>query len=63
MEISDLTLQAEEVERVDWFDLEELRRRCRPPRDPRFCVPREGLDTLIAYLRRHPLTAAQEGGA
>ena len=44
-----LTLQTEEVERVDWFDLEhtwaELKRR----RDV-FCVPSEGMAVLRRYL-------------
>ena len=59
-------LQAEEVERVDWFDLEEvyaacarrsaLRRAGREEAEPRegnrFCVPVEGLDVLKGYLAR-----------
>jgi 8-oxo-dGTP pyrophosphatase MutT (NUDIX family) len=50
VEAEALCLQAEEVERVDWFDLQEVWRACQPPRDPRFCVPAEGLETLMAYL-------------
>ena len=47
-----LTLQKEEVERVDWFDLKEvwigtLRG------DPRFCVPPGGLEVLMNYLNVH----------
>ena len=53
VDTASLTLQAEEVERVDWFDLQEVCRLCRPPRDPRFCVPLPGLETLTAYLARH----------
>ena len=45
-----LTLQAEEVERVDWFDLEEV---CAAVRrhDPCFCVDPEGLEVLRRWLR------------
>ena len=37
-----LTLQKEEVESVEWFDMEELDAALQPPRDQRFCVPMEG---------------------
>lgn len=37
-----LTLQKEEVESVEWFDMEELDTALQPPRDQRFCVPTEG---------------------
>ena len=50
VDASSLQLQASEVERVDWFDLQEVWRGCQIPRDPRFCVPAEGLETLMAYL-------------
>ena len=35
-------LQKEEVESVEWFDMEELDTALQPPRDHRFCVPTEG---------------------
>ena len=38
-----LTLQKEEVESVEWFDMEELDTALQPPRAQRFCVPMEGL--------------------
>ena len=41
-----LILQKEEVESVEWFDMEELDTALQPPRDQRFCVPMEGF--LIA---------------
>ncbi|MCR5088540.1 MAG: NUDIX domain-containing protein [Oscillospiraceae bacterium] len=48
-----LKLQEEEVEAVDWFDLQEVReeitRSC-----ARFCVAAVGLDVLIDYLKRNP---------
>ena len=45
-----LRLQESEVEEVRWFDLEEVREEIRHSRD-RFCVPSEGLDVLIRFLR------------
>lgn len=42
VEVSTLTLQKEEVECVEWFDMEELDRALQPPRDNKFCVPSEG---------------------
>ncbi len=44
-----LRLQKEEVERVDWFDLEEVSREIETSRE-RFCVPRETLRLLRDYL-------------
>ena len=38
-----LILQKEEVESVEWFDMEELDTALQPPRDQRFCVPYGGL--------------------
>ncbi len=46
-----LRLQPDEVERVDWFDLEEVRREIAHSRD-RFCVPREGLELLARSLKK-----------
>ena len=45
-----LKLQESEVEEVRWFDLEEVREEIRHSWD-RFCVPSEGLDVLIRFLR------------
>jgi len=45
-----LQLQESEVEEVRWFDLEEVREEIRHSRE-RFCVPSEGLDVLIRFLR------------
>ena len=52
-----LTLQKEEVEAVEWFDLEVVYEACLT-RNPRFCVPIEGLRTLMKYL----LFEANAGG-
>ena len=49
VEIDSLRLQTEEVEAVEWFDLEETWRACLS-RDPKFCVPLDGLRTLMRYL-------------
>ena len=48
---SALRLQAEEVERVDWFDLEILWMVLRDRREF-FCVPAEGLAVIRNYLNR-----------
>ena len=44
-----LRLQVEEVERVDWFDLEQVREEIAHSRD-RFCVPRASLALLRSFL-------------
>ncbi len=49
VDMEKLTLQKEEVEAVEWFDLEEIHEACLT-RNPRFCVPIEGLKTLMKYL-------------
>ncbi|MDO4973772.1 MAG: NUDIX domain-containing protein [Eubacteriales bacterium] len=49
VEMSALRLQADEVERVDWFELEAVRREIEHSRE-RFCVPREGLELLRRFL-------------
>ena len=53
VELSALTLQETEVSEVRWFDLEEVWTEIRGKRkSERFCVPRDGLATLRAYLGR-----------
>lgn len=49
-----LTLQAEEVDAVRWFDLEEVWQEIQTDRR-RFCVPASGLSLLRDYLKAHPL--------
>lgn len=44
-----LVLQTEEVEEVRWFDIEEVIEGCKH-RDGTFCVPTEGLETVMKYL-------------
>lgn len=43
-----LVLQTSEVECVEWFDLEEVITECEN-RNPKFCVPREGLALIKKY--------------
>ena len=49
VEIDNLVLQKEEVDEVRWFDIEEVHEGCLH-RDGTFCVPIEGLVTLMKYL-------------
>mgnify|MGYP001663043262 FL=1 len=44
-----LILQTEEVESVQWFDLEEVCEKCEKHRDI-FCVPTGGLEVVRKYL-------------
>ncbi len=49
---SKLILQKEEVETVEWFDLEETIRAIELDHNKKFCVPLDGLYTLKNYLKR-----------
>lgn len=48
-----LRLQEEELERVDWFDLEELAQFLSEPRDPRFCVPMGGFELIRSWCENN----------
>ena len=50
--ITDLVLQKEEVEAVEWFDLEETYEECKKCRD-KFCVPSGGFEVVKWYLREN----------
>lgn len=50
VDISTLVLQKEEVESVEWFDLEDTYRECQKSRD-RFCVPGGGFEVVRKFLR------------
>ena len=50
VEIDRLTLQKEEVEEVQWFDLEEVYEQCGKHREI-FCVPALGLGVVRRYLK------------
>lgn len=49
VDIDSLVLQKEEVDEVRWFDIEEVHEGSLH-RDGTFCVPIEGLETLMKYL-------------
>ena len=49
--IAELVLQTEEVEEVQWFDLEEVYEQCGKRREI-FCVPEGGLGVVRSYLKR-----------
>lgn len=51
VQISELSIQKEELESVEWFNLEEVYRACQPPRDEKFCVPLGGLEIVRKYFR------------
>ncbi|MCR5417186.1 MAG: NUDIX domain-containing protein [Pseudobutyrivibrio sp.] len=48
--IDNLTIQKEELDSVEWFDLEEVYEACQPPRDEKFCVPMGGLEIVRNYV-------------
>ncbi|MBR1623504.1 MAG: NUDIX domain-containing protein [Pseudobutyrivibrio sp.] len=48
--VDKLSLQKEEVESVEWFDIVALCQACEPPRDEAFCVPTGGLNLVVGYL-------------
>ena len=50
VDVAKLILQKEEVESVEWFDMEELDAALQPPRDQRFCVPMEGFQIAKQWL-------------
>ena len=48
---AELVLQTEEVEEVQWFDLEEVYEQCGKRREI-FCVPEGGLGVVRSYLEK-----------
>ena len=50
MNTAELVLQTEEVEEVQWFDLEEVYEQCGKHREI-FCVPTLGLGVVRRYLK------------
>ena len=52
VDIEKLLLQKEEVEAVEWFDLEETYKECKRCRD-KFCVPSGGFEVVKKYLREN----------
>ena len=55
VEIDHLTLQKEEVEEVQWFDLEETYQQCSQHRD-KFCVPLGGLQLVRQFIKSNSNT-------
>ena len=51
VDISTLVLQKEEVESVEWFDLEDTYEECQKSRD-KFCVPSGGFEVVRRFLRK-----------
>jgi len=49
--IDNLTIQKEELDSAEWFDLEEVYQACQPPRDEKFCVPMGGLEIVRKYVK------------
>ena len=49
--IDNLTIQKEELDSVEWFDLEEVYQACQPLRDEKFCVPMGGLEIVCKYVK------------
>ena len=49
---AELVLQTEEVEEVQWFDLEETYQQCRQHRD-KFCVPLGGLQLVREFIKNN----------
>lgn len=50
--IEDIRIQEDEIEEVQWFDLEEVYQECSDGIRTRFCVPVEGLNILIRDLEQ-----------
>ena len=45
-------IQKEELDGVEWFDLEEVYKACLPPRNEKFCVPMGGLEIVRGYVKQ-----------
>ena len=50
VELSDITVQPEEIETVRWFPFDEVYDECRRGQRGRFCMPLEELEVLKEYL-------------
>ena len=48
--IQELILQKEELDAVEWFDLEYVYGACKR-HDQKFCVPLGGLETILKYIK------------
>ncbi len=52
VDIDKVIVQKEELECVEWFDLEETHKECLA-HNKKFCVPVTGLETAMNYLKRN----------
>ena len=50
VEMDDIRIQEDEIEKVEWFDLQEVYQECSQRIRTRFCVPLDGLNILVTYL-------------
>lgn len=50
VDINKLSIQKEELDSVEWFNLEKVYKACQPPRDEKFCVPMGGLEIVRKYV-------------
>ena len=55
IDIKKIKIQKEEVEEVQWFDLEETYQQCRQHRD-KFCVPLGGLQLVREFIKNNSNT-------
>lgn len=51
VDINTLTLQKEEVEEVQWFDLEETYQQCKHHNE-KFCVPQGGISLVREFIKK-----------
>ena len=62
VKISDVTIQKDELDCVEWFDLEMVYEEVKVRHRERFCVPREGLEVLINYLNDNEFPTYPDSG-
>lgn len=60
VDINALTLQAEEVESVKWFAIDEVYKAC-VNHSPEFCVPVDGLNLVRRYMTRGKVDNTMNG--
>lgn len=60
VDISKLSIQEEELDSVEWFNLEEVYKACQPPRDEKFCVPMGGLEIVRTFVKEKQETQANK---
>ena len=58
VDINDIVIQEDELEAVEWFDLDEVYNECNRGERHRFCVPMQGLELLKGYLMKKTIYLA-----